>query len=130
MHRYWRAEVVLDVAASDDEIAHNLAFAVFIEACRKANQERIGMITRPVHDLHRPHRGAPYLNRCRITYPPPVDEGEKVSHRVGVDLEYVKVEGDWDNYQEARQWLAGLFQQVQTEDVRLTAIKDSIVHWN
>jgi hypothetical protein len=130
MLKQWRARLVFEVAASDIAMAHNQAFGVLIDACRLARHEGVGVISRPAYNLDNPNLYNPFLARFRVAYPPPLDLGEKAMHRVDVDVEYVKVDADWDSVGAARQWLLGLVRRSQTGEVYLTAVEDSPVHWN
>jgi hypothetical protein len=95
MHKYWRGQLVFEVAATDLEMAYNKAFGVLIDACRMAKQEGFGRILRPSYNLDNPNLWNPYLGRFKVTYPAPVDEGKKILHAVEIDIEYVKVDLDW-----------------------------------
>ena len=130
MRRYWRAKLVFTVQATDIAMAHQKAFAVFIDGCRLARQEGIGDIRQPVYNLENPNRFQPFLARFPVQYPPPAEHGEKAAQEVWIDLQYVRIDSDWGSTEDARNWLHSLFEKVQTEECRLAAIEDSMVRWN
>lgn len=130
MRLFWRAKLVFAVSATDVAMAHQKAFAVFIDGCRLARREGIGAIRQPVYNLEDPNRYQPFLARFPVRYPPPAEHGEKSAHEVWIDLQYVKVDSDWESTDEARDWLRSLFQQVQSDDCQLVAAEDSNVFWS